>query len=939
PVEWMLATGREEQIRDTVASRIPEVIGWMKQIEDPIHLTRDLVHRFFSPAVVDDTYDIHAYFKALSTTLTQASEATRIWVEEAERKIEAWCSTGRVRELLNERIDLVSDWLCSIGKPQGIDAISHKLLQSYPQLASAAAVLDQVSDLLARDLRFLFDDAAGGWRAIPSGPQENLPAYHILWEERRPLSEGVLTQKISDLFANVGTGFNLADDERFRMYHGKTWGLSQWIDIGDWAYEHLRKTKAGLQASTIKSRVCQELGIPVELAIFSPENDPRFVRRANGRWACRHLLSDSQLAEMLALLDEEEDGLTLGELVGRAIKLAAQETDAAERLADDERFVLLEGRWFAREKIVYALTDQDLEQLLETLRLKGTGLRLTTLVQQVLDREAHLTDAEERLKADSRFKEINPGVWATADLEPVSGERRSIFNRPIRSAEISVVPENEYTEVEELTERESWSRPEKDPIHIRQITLTLSLLDVQHGNMVVDRAMAGLIPEGLGEAVHFTDELGDEFTAWIDEENDLLQGLGNWFEARELTFGDKVRISRGAEAGFLEIEPTGQRDERVHEEALQRQDVENLIQDAGKAGKSYHDLMIEVMKSLNQAAGKQVRLHREDIYDLVNHRRTASRSYIFQLLSLTDCPYEELRYFVPHGDGYWSFDPGRRKAFEMKMKELVEEVERLEAQKEHLQQSLGSAREAQEERSAAVDNLAEQVRIQASRISEMVAENDRLSEKNEDLKNENERLHEQIAELDTRVVALQGEAAKQAGDLEAVHSERKALARELADVEEERDQLCDSQRTQAEEIEVLKGERAAFHREVERLASENATMREGLGELQARVETLTSEKVAASHELEQARAVLKNLVEESRTSQERLQKELDRERQRGQELNEQIQALERRSAAEAKESAQLRARLGQARDGLDTVPGKGFVALLRVLGGPDLSDL
>ena len=82
--------------------------------------------------------------------------------------------------------------------------------------------------------------------------------------------------------------------------------------------------------------------------------------------------------------------------------------------------------------------------------------------------------------------------------------------------------------------------------------------------------IAGLVETDDNAAVHFSDDLGNEFTGWVDKENHLLQGLGPWFKVRQLTFGDRVVLKATGQIGFLEIRPEGQRDERVYQEALQR---------------------------------------------------------------------------------------------------------------------------------------------------------------------------------------------------------------------------------------------------------------------------------------------------------------------------------------------------------------------------------
>jgi len=847
PVEWMLAIDREQQIDGAVRNKLPELIAFMQRDESLVHLTRDLIHRFFAPRVVDETYDMHAYYRAVSRVLADTPSAIQISVQERARWIEAWCLRERIQRVIHGQLDSILNWLRAIGKPQQVDVILQQLLKSIPEITSTDALVGEVLQALSEDQRFLFDGPADRWRATPPGPPENLPAYHILWEHQRPLSDNALTEKARERFPTLYPDFNLADDNRFRIWRGDKWGLSQWIDINNWAYEYLREKKMALLATTVIAKVCKQHGVDTDVAMFTPEDDSRFIPRPHRRWYYRHAVTDAELDRMLELLRSADGRLTLDELVAQAISLDADDTDASERLTEDKRFVLVGGQWFAWEKAFYSLADEDMGELLAALRQVGTGLRLATLVLRVLSREAYLTDAEARLRADPRFREVLSGVWAAADLQQPSGERASVFNRPIRSERVPVVSEGEYTITEDLTIRESRPSGKRVSIQRRQITHTLSLLDVRHGNLVIDRTIASLMPPDEGQAVHFTDELGNEFTGWVDRENSLLQGLGNWFEARRLAFGDKIVIRATDQVSLLEIRPKGQRDERVYEEALQRQDVEKLIESARQTRKSYHDLMIEVMEYFNQAAGETVPLHREDIYNLVNYNRTASRSYIFSLLSLTTCPYEELRYFVPHGLGYWSFDHEKRKAFEMKMKELVERVEQLTAENEDLLQAVTSIQASEAESSAEIAKLTRQVHEQEVRIAELSTQNNEFYEANQRLSTVNGDQLRQIIELKEKVEHIKAEnkhlqqvtASVQAGEAES----REEIARLTQRVREQ--EAC---------IKELSTQNNRFLEVNQRLSTINNDQLEQIRELETQVSSLNMQAAEQTTELESTRS-------------------------------------------------------------------------------------
>lgn len=852
PVEWMLARDREQQVENTVRGRLDALISFMRCDAKLIHLTRDLVHRFFSPRVIDETYDMHAHYKAVSQALAETPSAIQVFVQETSLQAEAWLLKNRVEQVIHDRLDMILNWLRSTGTVQTTTAICRRCFESLGEVVSVEPLAGEVERVLSEDLRFLFERPAKKWKAVPSGPSENLPAYHVVWWHRHPLSESDLTDMARERFPFWFPSFNLTDDNRFRRWRAEKWGLHEWIDINNWAYEYLRQKEMALKPDTIVSKVCTKHGVSASAAVFTPEDDARFIRRPHGRWYYRYEVSDADIERMLVHLFAAEDGLTVGELVSQSIGIEACDTDAATRLAQDERFVVIADRWFAKEKIFYSLTDENVEQLITVLNREKTGLRLPTLVRRTLNREANLTDAEARLKGDARFRELLPGVWALADLEMEVQDRTPIFNMPVRSESISVVPDEEYTTAEVLTLRESQTCGEPVSIRRQQITRTLSLLDIRHGNLVVDRAIATLLSIDSEAIIHFSDEIGNEFTGWIEEENPLLQGLGLWFKARDLTFGDRILLRATGQAGFLEIRPKGQRDERVFQEALQRQDIERLIESAREMQKSFHDLMIEVLTYFSQCAGTPVPLHREDIYNLVNYNRTASRNYIFSLLSLTDCPYEELRYFVSHGRGYWSFDLERKKAFDMKMKDLVAEVESLQAENDQLRQGAISVRKGSEESDIERKRLVRRVEALERQIAAISQKNADLSEANEHLISVNEKHLEKLERQRTDLSSLRAQVEELTSELEMLRSRQESLDRE-------RDEILGLLESRTGQIEALtqgkvclENDKAALETEVERVTARNTRLKENVGSLQSQVNALAHENttLAQKHEKE-----------------------------------------------------------------------------------------
>ena len=224
-----------------------------------------------------------------------------------------------------------------------------------------------------------------------------------------------------------------------------------------------------------------------------------------------------------------------------------------------------------------------------------------------------------------------------------------------------------------LTEREPQGDTQPPPnAEEQKHRHTLSLLDILHGSIRISGLLKKWIPKAP-KSILLLDNENNEVVAYVDESHTILN-IRDWIQKRQLSYGDKIYLQPGSRPASLYISPYGKRDQRVYQEALHHQDIEKLIAEARRVNITYHDLMIEVMEAFG------IPLHREDIFQLVDYRRTATRNTIFEILSLPDCPYEELRYFELKGKGYWSFDRHRKKAFDMKMKELLDENALLKVQ-------------------------------------------------------------------------------------------------------------------------------------------------------------------------------------------------------------------------------------------------------------------
>ena len=501
------------------------------------------------------------------------------------------------------------------------------------------------------------------------------------------------------------------------------------------------------------------------------------------------------------------------------------------------------------------------------------------------------------------------------------------------------------SEPKTLTRRSRRKQKRKSTVkRYQRLTVTLGHLDVRHGNLRVNRRLRALLPKDT-KTVQFADETGRSFVAHLDDTGGLLD-LRGWLAERGLTYGDKVLIQATAEAEVLHIYPKGERDEQVYQEAIQRQDIERLIEQARQTKKSYHDLMIEVMEFIGAP------LHREDIYQLVDYHRTASRAHVFALLSLPGCPYEELRYFVPHGHGYWSFDRQRKEAFDMKMRALEAEIKDLRAENARLQERLRKQREhltsVERERNAAtaeVKRLADQMANHQAIVAKLHATLDEQTCRVEDLEQQNEVLRAELA-------TTRREAEAQRSEVAALWAERETRRTQVAALREQNEQLLKASQTQSERVQTLTVENETLRAELSRMQEQVNQAQANQAQLERRVTTRQAENEALRAELESLREqagraqTLEQTIIAAQTEIRTLRTELSRLQEKAMvaleersQLQQRVDALQQANTSQVEEIARLSTRLERVRQALRSPLGRVFVSLMRLMGGNNFLDL
>ena len=198
------------------------------------------------------------------------------------------------------------------------------------------------------------------WK-LAEGNKVNDMAYEVFQKYHAPLSERQILNRIAKLehiAGNITIALNLKDDPRFAdIDGGKYWFLSEWTVINDHARSVLLKAKAGLTEEELIDRVVEEHRVNRESAIFIPMIDDRFVKKEK-RWILKRFveqqktkLRPSQIERLYQALQKSERGLNIDELTTTVLNLPANLTDAAERLANDPRFVCENNLWDLQERI------------------------------------------------------------------------------------------------------------------------------------------------------------------------------------------------------------------------------------------------------------------------------------------------------------------------------------------------------------------------------------------------------------------------------------------------------------------------------------------------------------------------------------------------------------------------------------------------------------
>ena len=730
---------------------------------------------------------------------------------------------------VNYLIQDIYDHLIAEGS-KSIKEISQILFCKLTDKPVLETFLQKIKQQLSYDNRFVnvsYDNAH--WRAIQPWEKEHDKIIAHLDGKTRlfSLEEAMKIPGIDKNFVD------LAKDDRFKLFPDGCWGLSKWVLINDFAYDYLSRTKNRLHENNLIHNICEEKELAKDSIIFLPAVDDRFIQDNYNRWYCKHFLTEEEVNRILKeLIHYGGSGRRLNQLLNDILHLDPTATNAEEVFENDPRFAKLDDIWFSRETVFIELNENDLDGLFDELSKAKLvhPIPIKALGENYFGRDGRLTNLSELLSLDDRFKEIHPEYWILSTWQPENFSREWINRNPAVSKAIndSVTPTGQVVIPKILTRRgQNQDEDDTERKLNNKIYITLGHLDIYHGNIRINEKLDSWIPsEAI--TVRLIDPHGFEIIGFIDVTRRILS-IKEYIHKRSLTYGDKIFMQRGNEQGSIIISQYGQRNQRVYQEALNHKNLERLIEEARRVNKSYHDLMVEVMEDMG------IPLHREDIYQLVDYQRTASRNTISQILSLRECPYEELRYFVNRGNGMWLFDRRRKDAFDMKMNELEEEnillrtkIKELTEKDEVLAKlnqtiiQLEHKNKELEQGNNEIKQQLEKIKIEfESKKHSADGLNTELQSKVYQLERENGKLLLAKNQLNQIVDSLQKEYLKQKSIIEGnlngnpqekinSEEENKALKEEISTLEEDIDDLRNSNSILLTELDVKESERAAL---------------------------------------------------------------------------------------------------------------------------------
>lgn len=695
-----------------------------------------------------------------------------------------------------------------------------------------------LNDALHADDRFILDKHEN-WHAIPPGNRLNNIAYWALHGAHRPLTWQEIAELAREYRGRV-TRFELVGDRRFTQLPNARWMLAEWMWLNDLAAQYLTATRTPQTKSWILEHVCEANGIVAAHAIFEPEGDARFIRDPFGRWLCTSagtLLTREMLDHLVEDALSRTWGVSLEQLIRDAFRRPISDfLTLEETILNDQRLIVCEGMWYPRDAI-QTLSLEDIQNIKLYLASNPYPVSSVELAKACLHTSLCLTNLTDVLGLEPDLIQVGGAAWLLrANQSDAIGRRREV-NYPIHSGKYipSVSPdllvEADYSFLSQPI-RASDARIGEAKPRPTSVTIALIYEDVRDGSLEVALHLRQFLDSALDlPAFTFTDNAYREFLCWYDAENNLIHGFGPLFQQHGLTYGDKVRFSLTRHPDTFSVETTGQRNDQVFREALRHSQVEDWRQEALRSNRSYHDLVLEVLDQFKAP------MHVDDLYSLVDVRRTAKKSTISAILSSHS-------YLVSTGRGYWRFDE----------QEYLKMIRELQSQVATLNQQI-------EQRGAILQ--------------------------------ENLTLREQNAELRSNLAGTRALSAKTDANLTTEQEAKAHLEKEVATWKAE----CSRIQREMQDSLVARQSLDSFLQEQ---TAENLTLQQGLAVRNAEIHSLQVQLQSEKASIEEVRAVLVERAEELQRTYEAIRRmEVELSEVRSEDANKNLMIVTLKEAFEA----------------------------------------
>lgn len=463
----------------------------------------------------------------------------------------------------------------------------------------------------------------GRWDVKREETIEHRYAYEVLKEEMRPLKEKELEKKIRRKFhisKDVTINLKLLKSDPNFVQRSDTgeYELTEWIHINDIAYNYMVENKInGIKLSELKLKISKEIGVDKSNVVFLYKDDVRFSVKNK---------------KVYLNVSQEE------------IEINNSIIEPLEQIAIPPQY--MQNAREKRRDVFRLLRDAEGSRLL-------TDIAGELYDQRDLDFPIYCEALRNVLEEDDSFIRVGRDRWTIKEKVP-----EIVYTNP---GTISVPRVSSKTELpdealeEELTEMvlEIDGNEDKDKefsgVVRKKVKYTLSYYHIENGILSIRKRERVIFPKYAQlQEITFIDQYGSLHRCWLNNTNNLLYGLKDWFAENLVDVGSIIYIQPSSKNGMYYIEYNGEIDSLRHIEENRLKDLIRLREQALKADKSILDIIIDIMR------GKKEGIHYKRLFEEVNVIRGTTSRTVASILSSYHC-------FYNRGDrsGIWYFDENK----------------------------------------------------------------------------------------------------------------------------------------------------------------------------------------------------------------------------------------------------------------------------------------